>query len=161
MRLLRSIHDLGTSLEHYIAQLFMYEFRGHAMWGLSLEGVQNGDVDVVAWLPPTLVYIECKSGLPADIAAAELSQTLRRTLDLAPDLSIVLVDTESDLSPVCSKLASVPSGPSAPLVGQRDFGGVHFGHYEHWPIYVAGAKPSLLSQLRWCLRHFHSHAKRS
>lgn len=40
-----------------------------------------------------------------------------------------------------------------------DFGGIHYGVQQHWPVYVAGAKPSLLSQLRSCLNHYHAQAK--
>lgn len=167
VRLLRPVPDLGPSLEHYVAQLFMYELRAHALWGVNLEGVENGDFDVVAWLPPTLVYVECKSGAPAGIDTTDLRQTLRRTTDLAPDLTVVLVDTETDLGPVASKLNSASielvntnaSSFCLPASLQTDFGGIHSGIHEHWPVYVAGAKPSMLSQLRWCLRHYHSQGK--
>ena len=132
-----------------------------------MEGVGSGDFDVIAWLPPTLMYVECKAGAPADISQADLKQVLLRTADLAPDLVVVLVDTESDLAPVATKLGSAQHKlhkaarvefyiPPSLL---PDFGGIYFGLQEHWPIYVAGGKPNLLSQLRWCLRHYHSKAK--
>lgn len=167
VRLLRKVPDLGKSLEHYIAKLCLYELRGTAIWGVSLEGVSSGDFDVIAWMPPILAYVECKSGAPADITQSDLQQVLRRTTDLAPDLAIVLVDTEDDIGPVAQKLRSAEISllPTLqpeyflPPTPQPDFGGIHFGMHQHWPIYVAGGRPSLLAQLRWCLRHFHSQAK--
>lgn len=89
VRLARLVPDLEKSLEHYVAKLSLYELRGTAQWGINLEGVGDGDFDVVAWLPPTLVYVECKAGNPAGIGRTDLQQVLLRTAVLAPDLTIV------------------------------------------------------------------------
>ena len=78
VRLLRPLPDLGSSLEHYIAQLFMFELRGHALWGVTLRDVGTGDFDVIAWLPPPFAYVECESGASADIDTSDLGHFVRR-----------------------------------------------------------------------------------
>jgi hypothetical protein len=149
VRLARPLRSMGPSLEQYVRWLCSMELRGHAEWGVGLEGVAHGDFDVIAWLPPTVVYFECKAGAPADIEADSLRQMLRRTEDLSPDLTILVVDTEDDISPVCEKFLAPPA-PSVRVLLQPDAGGIHYGVFKHWPVYAVNARPSILTQLRRC-----------
>lgn len=160
VRLSTSVSDLAPSLEQYVQMVCMSELRGHAEWGLSLKDVGSGDFDVLAWLPPTLVYFECKTGSPNNIEATSLREMLRRTLDLAPDLTILVLDSEGDISPVTRRLrmsGTVDFGVDLDM--QSHAGKIYFGVFQHWPIYVINDDPNLLTQIRRCLRHYHSFGK--
>ena len=51
----------------------------------------------MAWLPPTLLYVETKSSRPEEIEDTEIKHFLQRGVELAPDLPILLVETDDDL----------------------------------------------------------------
>ena len=51
----------------------------------------------MAWLPRTLLYVETKSSRPEEIEDTVIKHFLRRGVELAPDLAILLVDTDDDL----------------------------------------------------------------
>ena len=51
----------------------------------------------MAWLPRTLLYVETKSSRPEEIEDTEIKHFLQRGVELAPDLAILLVDTDDDL----------------------------------------------------------------
>jgi hypothetical protein len=151
-------HDnLGPSLEQYVAMLCMAKLKGHAEWGVTLEGVENGDVDVIAWLPPKIVYVECKIGAPGTIGASSFHQMSLRIRDLSPDLAVLLIDSEDDLAPLCKN--AYESNARWRLHLQPRFKGIYYGVFQHWPIYVINADPSILAQIRLCLRHFYSQGQ--
>jgi len=51
----------------------------------------------LAGLSPTLLYVETKSSRPEEIEDTEIKHFLQRGVELAPDLAILLVDTDDDL----------------------------------------------------------------
>lgn len=172
VRLTRPIVSLGHTLECYVAQLCRSELYGSAEWAVELEGVKGGgDYDVLSWLDPALVYIELKSGRPANIGDSELRWFLERTKELAPDLAILLVDTRDSLAPLVRGMNEIieeifvawtklPPAEMArsrlPFAEQADYGGIFFGFRN---IYVTNSKPTILEQMRRCLRHYHAHVK--
>ena len=99
-RLTRRIDNIGPSLEHYIAELLTREFWGTAEWGVILEGLpwSGGDYDVLAWLEPCLVYVECKSSRLSEISESEIFHFFQRWEELGPDLAVFLVDTDDRLN---------------------------------------------------------------
>ena len=173
IRLTRTINNIGPTLEWYVADMCQREFAGSADWSVKLADFQYGDCDVIAWLPPTLVYIETKSSRPSEVSDSELKHFLQRGVELAPELAILLIDTDDDLEatgflerlfnlmipPV--RLASRISDPDwrpekrfiAPAQG---FPGVSFGHMRY---YVTNSEPSIEGQLRRCLRHYQTQVK--
>jgi hypothetical protein len=158
--------DLGRVWEWYVAQLCRRELWGSADWSVSLRDLRaGGDFDVVAWLDPTLVYIELKSARPTTVPNNQLRHFLQRTVELAPDLAILLIDTEDSLTDFLARLTRVMlpvvragSGirqpdwqPERPFVRpQAGYPGVSYGYRR---IYVTNSQPSILKQLRLCLRH--------
>ena len=171
----RQINNIGSTLEWFVADVCKREFDGSAEWSVCLPQVRHGsDFDVLAWLPPTLMYIETKSKRPSGLEGSELKHFLQRGEELAPDLAILLIDTEDDLdrSGFVSRLfevmlptvrlASGITDPTwrhdekpliAPIPGYRE---VHFGYRR---FYVINSDPSIQGQLRTCLRHYHRHVK--
>lgn len=173
VRCTRPLDNFGPSLEHYVARLCEWDLRGTAAWGVQLEGLPHagGDYDVLAWLSPALVYIECKSARTSDISDDELRHFLQRHVELAPDTTVLLVDTADDLKGFVDRLNGIiaPVIKSSPLpdilivggdeakrevVQQPDYLGVWFGAYLR--VYVTNTEPSILSQLQRSLQHYHA-----
>jgi hypothetical protein len=167
----RQIDNIGPTLEWYVAQLCQRELGGSATWSVQLEWLPTGgDFDVLAWLDPLLLYVEVKSAHPDQVDESQLRNFLQRTVELAPDLAILLVDTDTRLAglldrltgamlPVMRKASSVGDDwqPDRPFIRpQKDYPGISFGFQR---IYVTGAKPSIVTQLRRCLQHYHAHVK--
>ena len=61
VRLTRRIDNIGPTLEWYVAEVCKRDFAGSAEWSVKLSDFRYGDCDVLAWLPPNLIYIETKS----------------------------------------------------------------------------------------------------
>jgi hypothetical protein len=170
--LTRQVHNIGPSLEWYVAELCRRELRGSAEWFVHLEDLQvGGDYDVLAWLPPTLLYVETKSSAPLDVSDSELLNFLQRSQELAPDMAVLLVDTTDSLADFLSRLNGLmlpllrmASGisdpdwrPERPFIGSpEDYPSINFGYRG---IYVINTKPSITTQLRRCLKHYHARVK--
>lgn len=164
-RLTRPIDNIGPSLEHYVSRMCTRELRGAAAWGVTLEGLPRtgGDYDVLTWLDPSLVYIECKSAHPRDVTDRELQWFLQRSVELSPEVAILLVDTESSLDQLvnerlnrCLHDGLYPVEVSQPIDAQVDYPGVYFGHQR---IYVTNTEPTILRQIRRCLQHYYALVK--
>ncbi len=172
VRLLRRIDNLGPTLEWYVAQICQRELSASAEWSVKLEGLTiGGDYDVLAWLDPLLMYVETKSAAPAKIDERQLRNFLQRTQELAPDLAVLLIDTESDLTSLLERLRTiitselrdfttfnefVEHATQLPIRAQADYPGLSFGYRR---VYVTNSEPSILTQLRRCLQHYHVHVK--
>src|SRR5262249_19836949 len=108
VRLARHIDNIGPSLEFYVAVVCMEELGGTAIWGVKLEGLPaGGDYDVLASLPPVLVYVELKTSEPAAVKDDELRCFLQRSEELSPDLAILLIDTDRPLDNVVGRLNEI------------------------------------------------------
>jgi len=166
VRLTRDIQDLGPSLEHYVAELCVRELRGSAEWGVLLENLprSGGDYDVLTWLEPSLMYVECKSSPPSNIDDAQLREFLQRSVELAPDLAVLLIDTDTDLTsfvndrinPIIREELGIDDGSYLPIEEHSDYPRVFHGFFR---VYVTGSKKSILTQLRRCLQHYYAHVK--
>ncbi|MDP9355833.1 MAG: hypothetical protein M3R02_11255 [Chloroflexota bacterium] len=157
-----------------MAQLCTWaELRGHAERGVKLADLPRtgGDYDVLAWLAPTLLYIECKAKHQEQVGEDELRQFLQRHVELAPDLSVLLVDTADDLAflrdrfngilrPVLQAesqpdILVVGAHPASDLLAPKpDHLGISFSASVR--VHVTNSAPSILTQLRRCLQHYHA-----
>ncbi len=91
----RPITSFGTTLEWYIAELLRREFGAEALWGVKFRRPKiGGDYDVLAKLDGSLLYVEVKSSPPKQVTDSEIAAFLDRVEDLAPQMSIFLMDTE-------------------------------------------------------------------
>lgn len=173
VNLLRSLNNIGPTLEWYVADLVQKQFGGSADWSVKLADCAYGDYDVIGWLPPTLIYVETKSARPSGIDDSELKNFLQRGVELAPELAILLIDTDDDLEAtgfldrlfrlmipsvrLSSRITEPDWRPAksfiAPAAG---FPGVSFGLFRY---YVTNSVPSIEGQIRKFLRHYHTHIK--
>lgn len=168
-----AINNIGPTLEWYVADVCEREFEGSAEWSVELSGGQYGDYDVLAWLPPSLVYIETKSCRPREVSDSALKHFLQRGIDLAPELAILLIDTEDDLEKtgllerlfeVMLPTVQLQSGirdakwrPERPFIApQPGYPGVSFGYRR---FYVTNSTPSIKRQLERCLGHYNKNVK--
>jgi hypothetical protein len=162
MNLTRKIDNIGPTLEWYVAHVCQREFEGSAEWSVKLSDFRYGDCDVLAWLPPNVIYIETKSSEASQVTDSELKHFLQRGVDLAPELAILLVDTDDDLEEagLMGRLFKVmlPAGrPDKPFIApQRGYPGVSFGYFR---FYVTNSEPSIKTQLSRCLRHYNTAVK--
>ena len=174
VKLIRSVDNIGPTLEWYVAYACTTKFDGSAAWSVKLAEVPYGDFDVLAWLPPTLLYVETKSSRPEEIEDTEIKHFLQRGVELAPDLAILLVDTDDDLeeSGFLHKiyglmLPTIAPGDQTRLADfadpsklfinpQKGYPGISFGYRR---FYVTNSKPSIEAQIRKCLRHFNARVK--
>jgi hypothetical protein len=131
----------------------------------------GGDFDVLAWLPPALVYVETKSSAPRQIPDGDLLNFMQRGDELAPDVAVLLVDTTDDLSNLLSRLFELmlPTmrrsnrvtdeawRPERPFIRpQPGYEGISWGMRRY---YVTNARPSIVKQLRRVLRHYNARVK--
>ncbi len=89
------ITSFGPTLEWYIAELLHREFGAEVLWGVKFKRPKvGGDYDVLAKMDGSLLYVEAKSSPPKQVTESEVAAFLDRVEDLAPELSIFLMDTE-------------------------------------------------------------------
>lgn len=91
----RNIEGIGKTLEWYVAEWFRLSLKAPARHGVHIPGIgDGGDLDVVAFVNGLKIYIECKSGNPANITEVHLELFLRRTAAFHPDIALLLIDTD-------------------------------------------------------------------
>jgi hypothetical protein len=171
--------NLGPTLEWYVSELVERRLHGSAEWGVHLRGLPSeasgGDYDVLAILGSKLLYIETKSSPPHNIKEGEIRQFLQRSVELAPELGILLIDTEKPLDKLLWKITEIiissqtdswrrDRGPGwkaeKPFICSQADLGFETINYGHKNIFVINSKPNILEQISRCLRlHHHSAIK--
>ncbi len=90
--------DYGRTLEWVVADTLNRDFSASTDWSVALDGAHYNDYDVLAWLPPIMVYVETKGKPAKSISDSELKEFLQRGEQLSPEIAILMIDTEDDLS---------------------------------------------------------------
>lgn len=149
--------SFGDTLEWYVAQTFEREFASPAVWGVKLRALESGgDYDVVARLGQHLVYVETKSAPPRNIEQPAITGFLKRLDDLQPDLAIFLEDTHLKMEIKInlmfeSERESQPgAGWLSPETKMLRRGVFQAGRR----VFIINSKPSIIHNLRVCLRAF-------
>lgn len=94
---LQDILDLGRTLEWYVAEWFRQEYEACACHSVEIQEMTiRGDADVLALKEDRLILVECKSS--SDISEQKLRNMLQRIIDIRPDMTLLLIDTESPAS---------------------------------------------------------------
>src|SRR5258707_2950314 len=102
------VTDIGKTLEWYVAEWFRSSQKVPARHGVKVPGVADGgDLDVVAFSDGSRIFVECKSGNPANIAETQLELFLRRVADFNPSLALLLIDTDSSIEKQIEMLKKV------------------------------------------------------
>ena len=166
------VDNFGYTLEWYVWELLSKKLGAIGGWNVKIEGLlAGGDFDVLAFVDSVLIYVECKSKRPEEIDDSEVRNFLQRSQDLAPELAIMLIDTDSELDTLLNRFDSVllriqrigsgtkdpnwkPEKPSIAKVA--GFNNIYFGLQR---IFLTHSQPSILHALQDCLRHYHTHVK--
>lgn len=163
--------NIGSTFEWYVAEWFKRELKATVRRSVHVEEMlHGGDLDVVAFLDNTRVWVECKTKKPEDISDRDVRLFLQRAFDFRPEIGILLIDTESsvaklaqDVSNLWSRLLDLSYGheystptetEAKPIPGYTDI---------YWcaqQIYVASVEHSVDRSLSNVLRFHDSHAKR-
>jgi hypothetical protein len=89
------VASFGPTLEWYVAELLRRELGAEVLWDVKFRRRSvGGDYDVLAKLGGSLLYAEVKSSPPKQVTDSEIAAFLDRVEDLAPELSLFLMDTE-------------------------------------------------------------------
>lgn len=164
------VDNIGKTFECYVAEVCQMDLGSPAVWGALLDDSRDGDFDILTWIDPLLTYVECKSSHPDQITDAELLAFLRRRQDLGPDITILLVDTDSQgsvqaLSERFAKLVHSIGWEhhiSIALTVSRFFQiGGHLGApwYGSPGVYIVGTRQVVEKSVRQCLSHYHRAVK--
>jgi hypothetical protein len=164
--------NIGPTLEWCVARLCRAELGGAAARGVRLATMPEGtDCDVLAVLGGQLIYIECKAKSYKDIANDELETFFRRRQFPAPDLAVLLVDTDEAIDRLLdrmntfldARLRTADEARRAQEAGDRflwkipapmsNIAGGWGG------VMLANTEPSIAGQLRDCLLAFNRHLR--
>lgn len=174
--LTRNVDNVGPTLEWYVAGLCETGLSGAADWGVKLEEARSGgDWDVIASLGGVLAYVECKSSAPDQIRPEALARFLERAKELAPEIALLLVDTDVDLAftPLLEGLETILT--EAERIGMRRaetwspptlyfqklprHRSIYWSRHWNYATYVSNSQPKILTQLRRSIRHYHSELR--
>lgn len=160
----QAIDNFGPTYERYVKSVFEREFRWYAEWGIKLEDFKDGDFDVLTTSASTFCYAECKTSRPEDVSDRQLRSFLQRSQDMAPEIAVLLLDTEDPLDKLLEKLENILTvitrkalaepnwKPEKPFfIEPARFAGIHFGWRR---IFVTNAKPNVVHNLRLCLKFY-------
>jgi hypothetical protein len=147
------IHNLGPTLEWYVAEWFRNWLQVPARHGVAIKGVADGgDLDVVAFVDSVRVMVECKSGSAAQITENEFRLFLRRAAEFNPEIAVLLIDTESQLDAQIALLNRLRTGGDE--ISPQD---TH--HNLYWGVrnvYVTHPRVSIADSLSAVLRLYFS-----
>jgi hypothetical protein len=102
------IRGIGKTLEWYVAEWFRLILQVPARHSVHIPDMPHGgDLDVVAFLNGQKVFVECKSGNPANISNTHLELFLRRAADFNPVIALLLIDTQSKIDTQINMLKNV------------------------------------------------------
>lgn len=166
------VDSFGHTLEWYISELLAKRLGAISSWNVKIEGLlAGGDFDILAFVDSVLICVECKAKRPEEIDDSEVRNFLQRSQDLAPELSVMLVDTDSELDTLLDKFNTIllatqriRSGitdptwqPKKPFIARvKGFRNIYFGLQR---IFLTHSQPSILHTLQDCLRYYHTYVK--
>ncbi|SFM64859.1 hypothetical protein [Thermodesulforhabdus norvegica] len=142
------VRSFGSTLEWYIAEIFVREFYAPALFAVKLKNTKHGgDYDVVAGCHGKLVYVEVKSSPPRGVELPHVESFINRLEDLSPDLAFFLVDTELRMKDKIVKLFEEATGREPVRLVRELF-------YLDNGIYLINARKGITSNIRRCLQHY-------
>jgi hypothetical protein len=149
----KEIHNIGPTLEWYVAEWFRSWLQVPARHGVAIKDVADGgDLDVVAFVDSIRVMVECKSGSPSQITENDIRLFLQRSADFNPEIAVLLIDTESRIDQQVEMLNRFRTG-SDPLTAQDDHNSVYWGARH---IYAINTRVSIADSLSKVLRLYYS-----
>lgn len=119
------IHDIGKTLEWYIATWFHFHLHVPARYGVRLKGMpKGGDLDVVVFIDEKRVLIECKSRRIENIDDEELHLFLQRAAYFQPAIALLLVDTDKSIDTLSERIKKMYA--TSELIGPENTQGIQW-----------------------------------
>lgn len=166
------VDNFGHTLEWYVWKLLSNKLGALGGWNVKIAGLlAGGDFDVLAFIDSVLIYVECKSKRPEEISDSEVRNFLQRSQDLAPELAVMLTDTDSDLGALLDKFNTIlisihrisgdikdptwkpEKPPVSKVAGYRNI------YFALQRIFLTDSQPKILHALQDCLRYYHTYIK--
>jgi hypothetical protein len=129
-------------------------------WGIKIEGIPDGgDYDVLGFLDSIMLYIECKISPPDNVEDGEIRNFLQRREELSPELTIMLVDTDSPLNKLLDKFRNI----LVPILGELSILEIKSNvvYIENVRVMVINSQPSIYRAILHCLRVYNRYIKNS
>lgn len=91
----KPVKSFGPTLEWFVCELLRREYMAEAIWGVTFKRTSaGGDYDLLSAVEGRLLYAEIKSSPPKQIYDTEVKAYIDRFLELMPDMSLFVMDTE-------------------------------------------------------------------
>lgn len=155
--------SISRTFEWFISEIIKREMSGIACSGIKLKSLKSGgDYDVVSRLEDAVVHIECKSGSILNIKENEITHFIGRYKDLAPELSILLIDTDglpNSFKQLCQKADWKTYGLSERMPKKRRLKGRGV-FYELFPrVHVITNEGNLIGNIKLSVNYYFSFVK--
>jgi len=154
------VANFGHTLEWYISNLLYEKLDAISGWGVKIEEIPvGGDYDVLGFLDSIMLYIECKISPPDNVEDGEIRNFLQRREELSPELTIMLVDTDSPLNKLLDKFRNI----LVPILEELSILEIKSNvvYIENVRVMVINNQPSIYKAILHCLRVYNSYIKRS
>jgi len=154
------VANFGHTLEWYISKLLNEKLDAISGWGIKIEeNPVGGDYDVLGFLDSIMLYIECKTSRPDNVTGSEIRNFLQRREELTPELTIMLVDTDSALNQLLDKFRGI----LVPKLGDLSILEIKSNvvYIENVRVMVTNNQPSIYKAILHCLRFYNRYIKNS
>lgn len=148
------VRSFGPTLEWYVAEVLRREFGMASLWNLRpSKAYGGGDYDVVAVAEGILLYVETKSAAPRNIEATQMAAFVRRVATLAPDMAVLVNDTQLRMLDKLVPAIQRAARQELPQLGRmRRLRGEIFTARDC--LFVTNSEPDLVGNLGACVSHF-------
>lgn len=154
------VTNFGYTLEWYVSKLVDEKLNVESGWGIKIEGIPcGGDYDVLGFLDSIMLYIECKISPPDNVEDGEIRNFLQRREELSPELTIMLVDTDSPLNKLLDKFRIILEPKLEELSIKEIKSNVVYIENVH--AMVINSQPSIYRAILHCLRVYNRYIKNS
>lgn len=150
----RGVHSFGPTLEWFVARALRLELGMASAWGLRPNGTGiGGDYDVIGVSDGALLYVEVKSSAPRNIEQRQIGAFVERVLTLAPDIAILLNDTQLRmLDKLIPALRTELRRRKVRRASLRRVQGEIFSRDDR--LFVTNSEPDLIGNLGICVARF-------
>lgn len=155
--------EYPTTFEWLVSEIIKREMRGISRINVKIQNLKcGGDYDVISRLEDLLVHFECKSGSINNITEKDISLFIARYKELAPSLSILVLDTNGLPDEFKAKFQKAdwqhfglqPRTPKRRRVKGRGI------FYELFPrISVLTSEGNLVGNIKFAINHFFAYVK--
>lgn len=152
-----TIDNIGPTLEWYVAEWYRSRLSAPARHGVKLKEVlRGGDLDIVAFMGDIKVMVECKTSKPTAVSETELRWFLQRAHEFDPEIALLLIDTDSDISVVVERLNGILGGTEPAIKPDLEAKDLYWGVRN---IFVTNVRKDIETSLLAAHRLYSTHVR--